>query len=861
NIDLNFISKHSNDVICIVPYESRRIYKDLNKMFKYVFIGYKNEEEKLKIKSSNTVYMNEVLCLDKEDEVYLKYLQAIKKGKIVSDVIFDKDNVSLFPLTHTNEENNKKICELCNLEIPFHQDLMPKIESSYDILKKKCVEGLKNKFGLEAPRIYVERLKKELNIINKMGFCDYFLIVADYIDYARNNNILVGPGRGSAAGSLAGYLINITTIDPIKYNLLFERFLNPERVTMPDIDVDFEDVKRDRVIDYCVNKYGLKKVAPIITFGTLGSRQALRDVGRACDVSLKKVDNLCKKIDPRFSLKDNFKHVKSYLDFNSELKKVYKIALKFEGLKRHTSIHAAGIVMSNLPLDEVIPLDKGHDNFYTTGYDMTYLEEIGLLKMDFLGLKNLSLINNILSEIDGITFESIPENDFKALKIFEDVNTVGIFQFESDGMMNFLKKFKPKSFEDIVSALALFRPGPMQNIETYIRRSRGIEKVSYIHPDLEKILKPTYGIIIYQEQIMQIANVMAGYSMAEADILRRAMSKKKESVLLKEKNKFIRQSVDRGYEKQVATDVYDLILKFASYGFNRSHSVSYAMIAYRMAYLKANYPLIFMKNLLSSAINSDSKTKEYIYECKKNNLAVRGPSINLSEDNYIIDDGVIVFPLTNIKNVGIGAVKAILEERAYGKFKDIFDFVRRCGKNINSKVLENLILASSFDGLGYNKQTLINNLEIIINYGELGELLDDDFLKPELEIYPEYSKAAIMNYELLVFGFYLSNHPVTEYRLRESSCVEIKKLDEYFDKVVSVIVYVDKTSKITTKKNETMLFISGFDELSKIDIVVFPKVYEKYSFVSQGDVLKVTGKVEKRFDKLQLVANIVEKLN
>lgn len=857
NLNLDVINRYASDIIAIVPYESKVLYKDLNKIFKYIFIGYKNIEQKNKIKSDNKVYMNEVLCLYKEDEPYLKYLQAIKEGKKISDIVFDKQDVSLLPMRDIDSD---KVFDLCDLELKFHQNLMPVIsDNSYKILKDKCVSVLKEKFGESAPRIYVERLKKELEIINKMGFCDYFLIVSDYINYAKNNNILVGPGRGSAAGSIVAYLTNITTIDPIKYNLLFERFLNPERVTMPDIDVDFEDSRRDEVINYCISKYGSKKVAPIITFGTLGARQAIRDVGRTCDVSLKKIDILCKRLNPMILLKDNYKNVKDFLEINPELKKIYKIAMKFEGIKRHTSVHAAGIVMSRIDLDEVIPLDKGHGGFYTTGYDMTYLEEIGLLKMDFLGLKNLSLINNILSEIKGLDFDTIPENDFKALKIFEEVNTVGIFQFESGGMMNFLKKFKPKTFEDIVSALALFRPGPMQNIESYIKRIRGKEKINYIHSDLEKILKPTYGIIIYQEQIMQIASLMAGYSMAEADNLRRAMSKKKEAILLKEKDKFITQSIDRGYDEKVAKEVYDLILKFASYGFNRSHSVAYAMISYKMAYLKAHYPVIFMKNLLSSAINSEVKTKEYIYECKKNGLSVKGPNINISSDNYIVLSGNIVFPLTNIKSIGINVVSSVLKERANGDFKDIFDFVRRC--KISVKALENLIKASAFENLGYNKRTLLENLELIMNYGELGELLDEEFLKPELEIKNEYSKAELMELELDVFGFYLSNHPVTEYRLRENSSLEIKDLSSYFDKVVSVVIYTDKIKKITTKKNEEMLFITGTDELSKLDIVLFPKIYNNFMFVAEGDVLKITGRVEKRFDKLQLVANKIEKLN
>lgn len=864
-VTLDDLMEYSSDIICIMPYISKALYNDLKKIYKYLFIGYKNDEEKSKIKSSNIVYFNDILCLEKDDETYLKYLYAIRDGKLALEVVMDKYDVSLFPLKHTSEENNHKINELCNLEIPFNQKLMPIYpcdKSSIDYLKEECIKGLKRIFGNTVNKKYKVRLKYELDVIDKMGFCDYFLIVADYIRFAKENGILVGPGRGSAAGSLVAYLLNITTVDPLKYNLLFERFLNPERVSMPDIDVDFEDTRRDEVTNYCINKYGSKKVAPIITFGTFGARQAVKDVGRVLDVDNKKLDLLSKFMDPKLSLVENSKifQVNDFLKLNEDLKMVYRIALKFEGLKRHSSIHAAGIVMSRFDLDEVIPLDHSHE-FYTTGYDMTYLEEIGLLKMDFLGLKNLTLINNILSEIPELDFDSIPEDDEDALEIFKTANTIGIFQFESEGMINFLRKFKPSCFEDIGAALALFRPGPMKNIDSYIRRKQGREKIDYLHPDLEGILKPTYGIIIYQEQIMQIANVMAGYSFSEADILRKAMSKKKESVLKGQKDKFIRQSVDRGYDESLAIRVYELILSFASYGFNHSHSVAYSMISYRMAYLKAHYPMLFMKHLLSLAINSEGKTREYMYECKLNKINVIVPDINVSKNNYFILDDNIVFPLTNIKNVGSIAVKTILEKRGDKPFSDIFDFVKRCyGKSVNVKVLENLILAGTFDKLGYNRKTLISNLEIIINYAEIGDLLDDDVLKPELGVVPEFSKNEIMGFELQVFGFYLSNHPITEYKLKNKNIIDLRHLDSYFDRVVELIVYAEKVKTIDTKRKEKMMFITGSDELSKVDIVLFPKIYNRYSDIKEHDVLHVTGKVEKRFDQLQVVANVVLKL-
>ena len=518
--------------------------------------------------------------------------------------------------------------------------------------------------------------------------------------------------------------------------------------------------------------------------------------------------------------------------------------------------------MSKYDLDEYVPLDKTHENFYATEYDKDHLEKLGLLKMDFLGLKNLTLIANILNEIEGLTFDNIKENDPKALNIFTTANTTGIFQFESEGMKNFLTKFKPTTFEDIVSALALFRPGPMKNIDSYIKRKQGKEKIDYFNQDLEPILKPTYGIIVYQEQIMQIAHLMAGYSLAEADLLRRAMSKKSEDILLKEKDKFIEGSIKNGYDKTIATNVYNMIFKFADYGFNRSHSVAYAMISYRMAYLKAHYPKIFMKHLLSSAINSETKTKEYIYECIKNNITISKPNINLSTNTYITKNNQIIFPLTNIKNVGNIAANAIIKEREKGKFKDIFDFICRCYNGpVTTKTIESLIYAGTFDIFGINKNTLIKNLDIITGYSEIGVYVSDDTFKPELHQYPEMSSKELMQKELEVFGFYLSTHPVTDYKKRNSNIIELKNIKSYFDKIVNVIVIADKTKEIVTKTKEKMMFLTASDELATTTIIIFPKTYQTINNIEVGDLLKITGKVEKRFDQYQIVATKITKLN
>lgn len=848
DLNINDLIKYNSDLLCILPYESKKKYSEIKNIYKHLFIGYKTEEEKEKIKIPNKVYMNDILCLKKEDEKYLKYLHTIKNDNE------EVKNVSLLPLKNTNEETNHLICSLCSIELKFHQDLLPIYASnSKDILKQKCIEGMKKIFGMKVNKKYKDRLKYELSIIEKMGFCDYFLIVSDYINYAKNNDILVGPGRGSAAGSLVSYVLGITTIDPLKYDLLFERFLNPERVSMPDIDVDFEDEKRGQVIKYCIDKYGQEKVASIITFGTFGAKQALRDASRCLKIDVKKVDMLVKQIDTTLIEGLKNKNVINILKVNNDLKKAYDIAIKFEGLKRHTSVHAAGIVMSKYNLEDFIPVDKSHNDYYLAGFTSNYLEEIGLLKMDFLGLKNLSLISNILKDVN-LKFDDIKEDDEKALKIFTDVNTIGIFQFESSGMVNFLKKFRPKTFEDIVLALALFRPGPMKNIDTYIKRRNKEEKITYIHPSLEDILKPTSGIIVYQEQIMQIVSKMAGFSYGQADVLRKAMSKKNESVLLKERKHFIDGSINNGYTIDVANNVYNLIERFASYGFNRSHAVSYAMISYKMAYLKAHYPSVFMKHLLNSSKKSTIKTKEYLYECNRLSLTVHTPNINISENNYVTKGRNIYFPFSEIKGVNESIGNIIIKERENGLFTDIFDFVKRC--DVDKNILEKLIKVGAFDGLGYNRKTLFDNIDIIDNYGVIGDYLTSNEFKPLLEKTNEFSKNTISSYELELFGFYITDSPISIYK-KKLNAIDLKDINKYFDKNVTIAGSVIKTNVIVTKNNEEMMFITLSDELEKIEVVVFPSVYKTINEVKINDILCVKGKVKKRFSNFQVEANYV----
>lgn len=841
---------YSSNLICIVLYEKRSMYKELSKYFEYIFQGYSSLDEKRDLEGE-LIYVNEILYFEEKEAPYLKYLYAIKDGISIDEVKITKKNNHFFNYKLYIDENNEKIEKLCNLEIPFHNDLLPVYVcpdnmDSYTYLKKLVKEGLKSKFGEVVPKIYLDRLKYELEIINKMGFCNYFLIVWDYVNFAKKNNILTC-NRGSAAGCLVSFCLGITPVDSIKYNLFFERFLNPERISMPDIDIDFEYNRREEVINYCINKYGLKKTAPIITFGTLGSKQVIRDVSRCMKLDLKQVDKICKLIDSTKTLKENYNNLKLQQLLNNEFKKMYQIAIKFEGLKRHTSIHAAGIVISNKDLDDVIPLVY-HNDFYITGYSMEYLEDLGLLKMDILALKNLTLLNDVLKEVN-ISLDDIPLDDDKTYQLFASADTMGIFQFESKGMMNFLRKFKPTNFEDLIAAIALYRPGPMENINTYIKRKNGKEKIDYIDNQLIPILKSTYGIIIYQEQIMQIANKLALYTLAEADVLRKAMSKKKEDILIHEKDKFVNRAISNGISEENAIKVYDLILKFASYGFNRAHSVAYSMLAYKMAYLKVHYPNIFIKHLLNSVIASD-KTKEYIDEARKRGLDIQAPDINISKSTYVIYNNKIYYPFTNIKNIGENIAKEIVSKQP---FKDIFDFKMRC--NVSSNVLETLIKANCFRSFNLSQKTLDDNLDLIINYSELGSLLDDD-LKPILNNNSCYDKKTLMQRELEVFGFYLTEHPLSIYR--RDYKLKISDLQNYFAKTVNIIVLIDKIKTVLTKNNEKMLFITGSDEESTIDIVVFPKKYR--NDLKVGSVYLINGRVEKRFAQQQLVVNEIKEL-
>lgn len=865
----------------LIPFSSLDFYLTNKDKIDDLYLGYatKEEEKEALVITNNIVYLKPCLYKTPADSIYLKYLYLIKDGKTLNDNIsYDILNKELVVsnLVNTFENvgllNTLKIVDNCNLELEEAKLLLPIYEcpnnmSSASYLRELSKAGLKKRLVNKVTKAYQERLYYELDVICEMSFANYFLVVYDFIKYAKKKGILVGPGRGSAAGSLVAYSLGITEIDPLKYNLLFERFLNPERKTMPDIDTDIPDIYRNDIINYVTNKYGKKRVAGIVTFASLASKQALRDVGRIFNIPIYKIDRLTSFI-PAMSHKklldfyNEDVRFREYILSDESLKQVFKTALKLEGVKRQIGTHAAGIVMCQKDLDEVIPLTK-NDDMYLTGYAMNYLEDLGLLKMDFLGIRNLTIIMNVLKMIAAnqnleIDFNTIPLDDSKTYNLFKEANTSGIFQFESSGMRKFLKKLKPSNFNVLVAAIALFRPGPAENIDTYIARKEGRAEVTYLDKSLEPILKDTYGIMIYQEQIMQVASAFASYSLGEADILRRAISKKKVDVLKAEETKFLTKAKEQGHDLETAKTIFASILKFAGYGFNKSHAVAYSLVAYKMAYLKVHYPLEFYTSLLNNVISVETKTKEYLREIRACNLTVLKPDINLSEAYFVAKNKTIIFPFSSIRGIGLSVCKNILETRNE-PFKDIYAaFSKLVRGGITKKQLETLILADCFRTFNYTKKTLITNLDSLYNYGELTVDLDESLvLKPEISKLDEYPNNVLLEQELACFGFYISNHPTTAYKNNYSNILNINELNSYFNRQCSVIVMIEKIKVIKTKKNEDMAFVTASDETGVIDFIFFPKVYKLYQDLTKGDICLFTGNVEKRYDELQLIVNKV----
>ncbi|AET59976.1 DNA polymerase III subunit alpha [Paenibacillus terrae HPL-003] len=854
------------------------------------------------------VATNDVHYLTEPDADVQDVLICIGTGKTVDDeerlriptrqlyLKSQEDMARLFPHVAEAIDNTVRIAEKCELELEFGQSILPEYRplpegmtpSSY--LRSLCVQGLERRYGSDlaweqpGQRERLEqRLSYELNTIDSMGFSDYFLIVWDFIAFAHKHNIATGPGRGSSAGSLVAYVLHITNVDPMKYNLLFERFLNPERISMPDIDIDFSDERRDEVIDYVVQKYGNEHVAQIITFGTLAARAAVRDVGRALNVPYGEVDKAAKLIPAQLGI--NIRHA---LEITPELKTLYEtkpktrelldMAIKVEGMPRHASTHAAGVVISRTPLTDAVPLQEGSEGVPLTQYSMENLERIGLLKMDFLGLRTLSIIERCMrwiTEEHGETpdFSRIPDNDPHTYDMLGKGDTGGVFQLESAGVRRVLKDLKPSVFEDIISVLALYRPGPMGFIPNFIQAKHGEIEVHYPHPDLEPILKDTYGIIVYQEQIMQIASRMAGFSLGEADLLRRAVSKKKREVLDLERGHFVEGSVKQGYTEEEAGRVYDMIVRFADYGFPRAHAAAYGVLAFQTAYLKAHYPVQFMASMLTAVMGSHRKVAEYVVECRRMDMAVLPPDVNESGVLFTpLQQGNIRFGLAAIKNVGTQAMESILAVRKERPFDSLLDFCRRVDLRVcNKRVIESLIQAGAFDSLPGHRAQLIAMLDETVDAAvkwrkERDDLQIDMFgfvEMPNWDIeYPEvpkFSAGQQLELERELLGLYLSGHPLDDFEpLLESSDAErLMELGDVPDEAVVVTAgMVVSLKTITTKQGKAMAFIELEDQIERCEVVLFPEVWKRsHQWIEKGALLAFRAKMQHQDEHFKLLAD------
>ena len=815
----------------------------------------------------------------------------------------------LFPYALQALENTQKIADRCNVEIEFGVTKLPKYDvpegyTSWEYLNKMCWDGFAERYPDDDGHLK-DQLTYELSIIQKMGYVDYFLIVWDFIKYARDHGIAVGPGRGSAAGSLVSYTLGITNIDPAKYQLLFERFLNPERVSMPDIDVDFCFERRQEVIDYVVRKYGKDRVAQIVTFGTLAARGVLRDVGRVMDLPYAFVDSIAKMVpqelnitlDKALQMNPEFRNL---YETNEQVKELVDMSKRLEGLPRHTSMHAAGVVISQKAVDEYVPLSRASDGSVTTQFTMTTLEELGLLKMDFLGLRTLTVIQNAVQMAETsngvkIDIDHIDYDDKAVLDSLGTGKTDGVFQLESTGMKNFMKELKPQSLEDIIAGISLYRPGPMDFIPQYIRGKNNPDSITYDCPELESILESTYGCIVYQEQVMQIVQKLAGYTLGRADLVRRAMSKKKAAVMQQERQNFVYGNeaehvpgcISNGIPEKVANKIYDDMIDFAKYAFNKSHAAAYAVVAYQTAWLKYYYPVEFMAALMTSVIDNSTKVSEYILVCRQMGIQILAPDINESVGVFSVSDGAIRYGLNAIKSVGKPVIEELIREReAEGPFKDLADFIdRTSGKEVNKRTVENFIKAGAFDSFGANRR------QMMMIYGQMmddaaqkkkkdfaGQMSLFDFaaeedkasFKVKIPDVSEYSKEDLLAFEKEVLGFYISGHPLEEYEEQWKNGIshvttdflpveegELPKVHDGERAIVGGMITA-KTMK-ATKTNKMMAFLNVEDLVGNVEVIVFPRDYEKNAALLNVDSkVFVSGRISAEEDKASKL--ILEKI-
>ena len=868
--------------------EYKNIIKDL-----YLGIDLQSEKNNRNIQSLinfannndiKCVAINKTIYLEKEDVDVYKVLRCIDLGineyalKESEDKMFllnQNEAINLFKEFPDLIKNTKVISDKCNVTIDFSGYHLPEFKINKgevnDYLINLCKIGLNKRLRGKKCNfsVYKERLFLELDVIIRMGFADYFLIVYDFIKYAKSNDILVGPGRGSAPGSLVAYVLGITDVDPITYNLLFERFLNPERISMPDIDTDFPDKKRDQVIKYVGKKYGADHVAHICTFGTFKIRMAIRDVSRVMQFNEKIVNEVLKFVkndnDNIKQLVDENLKFKRIIEENDDIKKLVTLVNKIEGLPRHFSTHAAGIIITKEHLTKYTALQKGVNDLFQTQYDASDLEKLGLLKMDFLGLKNLSIIEDVIEHINyyekkDFNINNINLYDSKTFKIFSTGNTDGIFQFDSRGMKDLLIKLKTECFDDIVNANALYRPGPMEMINTFVNRKFGFEKIEYIHNDLADILKPTYGIIVFQEQIMLIAQRFAGYSLGQADSLRRAVSKKNIDIIEKEREKFIKGSMNNGYQNDLANIIYDYIAKFASYGFNKNHAVAYSRLAYMMAYLKAHYYKYFMVVLMSYNLGNDNLIKTYLNDCEKNNLHVKLPSINYSSAKFVFINNETYFPLLGIKGIGEVILKNLIEERdVNGQYINYYDFIKRTKKILNKKNIEMLVDSGALDEFGLTRKHMNEEYEEALIITEYSKAFEGRLIESKSNN-EEYSFEEIARREREALGLNLKFSIFKRYDLYKNKN-NLKNLSDLSKgNFISVIVGVRYIRIIKTKKGENMAFLQIFDDTDIMDAVIFPNAYLKYENILESDkIYYLTGNVDERNGKLQFIIKDIRK--
>ncbi len=848
------------------------------------------------------VATNDCHFIRQEDGGMQKTLICIATGKTVDDTSSlgygNSDQMYLKSAGEMKElfghiagatENTLAIARRCRVTFEFGVTKLPeyKVEGDhFEYLKTLCRKGLKQRYGEHPSQEVITRAKYELDVIHQMGYVDYFLIVWDFINYAKSKGIPVGPGRGSGAGSLIAYLMGITGIDPMQYHLIFERFLNPERVSMPDFDVDFCYVRREEVVAYLSQKYGVDHVAQIVTFGTLAAKAAVRDVARVHNVPYAKADTLAKLIPSRLkiTLKEALEEspkLKEAYETDGEARDVLNMAMQIEGMPRHASTHAAGVVVTRNAVDEYVPLARGEDAPITQ-FPMTTLEELGLLKIDLLGLRNLTVMENAVQCIrktnPAFDLETIPLDDPETYKMLSFGGTMGVFQFESQGMKRVLSRMSPTCIEDLTAALALYRPGPMKSIDTYIENRRNPEKVTYLTPQLEPILKVTHGCLVYQEQVMQVCRELAGYSYGHADIVRRAMSKKKHDVMERERITFVEGAGGRGVSAEIANQVFDLIVDFASYAFNKSHAVAYAVVAYRTAYLKCHYPVEYMAALLTSVIDNPDKVADYVRECSRMGIQVLPPNVNSGQKEFTPHNGKILFGLLGVKNVGLGFLDTLLKNRAQkGEFTDLYSFCKRLqGREINRRNVEGLIHAGALDGLGANRREMIMGLDLLLNQlandrrgnveGQLGlfdyNVGDAPFVLPSME---EFPLDVLLTLEKTATGIYISGHPLQEYRnVMIASVTPIHKLlgdDRSLkdDQAVTLMGFVTAFRTALTKKLQTMAYVTVEDQSGSMECIVFPQSYERYgSLLKEGNVLVLEGRLSLRDERgNQVIVNRV----